>query len=85
MDKVNDCSRFKIEQGVEMPKNQSGRPKLYPFHEMQTGDSFFIPLNGKTAAGAQRNVLSCAKKQGFLVSTRQVTENGSSGVRVWRK
>ena len=75
---------FKIEKGVPMPLGAGsgpGFPRKYPFAEMEVGDSFFAP--GITS----RNIAGCfshASKSGRKFCLRTLTENGVTGVRVWR-
>jgi hypothetical protein len=85
---------FKIEKDVPIPAiPQAGRPRLYPFAEMEIGDSFSVPLSGvrvKANSGytdkAARNLVSAAsiysKKCGIKFSTR--TLHGEGVVRCWR-
>lgn len=70
--------QFKIEQGIEIPERR-GRSKLYPFSQMNIGDSFFIP--GKTSQSISTNF---GHHKPMKFSARTMEENGVKGVRVWR-
>ena len=77
-----------IDKGVPIPQRFSvgSRPK-WPWREMQPGDSFFAAgyTTKKTGAG---KVMVCQNGSriipGSTWTMRLVTENGISGVRVWR-
>lgn len=67
---------FEIEKGVAIPRGRG----MYPFRNMEVGDSFFVP--GATA----KNLSTCACQfsarhgHGWKFSVRTV----DGGVRVWR-
>ena len=71
---------MKIDKDVPVPssvgdKSGRGRPRVYPFGEMEVGDSIFTESKGaRNAAGHY------AKYHGKKFATR--TEN--NGVRIWR-
>ncbi len=77
---------FNIEKNVPVPFKNTPTA-LYPFRQMEIGDSFFIPLKEgdvmqmlqSRVAATARTVLGPKK-----ISTRCVTENGVKGLRVWR-
>ena len=73
-------SEFKIEDGIPIPGQNKVRGTKYPWKELQVGQSFFVPLNGKRAAVVQSTLNSAGKYVGMKVATRQV----EGGVRVWR-
>ncbi len=56
-----------------------GRPPLYPWHELQIGDTFFAA--GKTPHGMQ----NCGREyRPMRFKCRSVVKNGVAGTRVWR-
>ena len=67
---------FKIEKNVPLAAKQS-----YPFDEMESGDSFFIPCTDNKKIGLIRAQIHHAKKRhpNKIISTRK--EN--NGLRVW--
>ena len=77
-------SAIAIDKGVPLPalKGGKGPVPLYPWREMDVGDSFFVP-EAKTPR-ITGNAAGVAKRTGFKFSVRAVTENGVKGVRVWR-
>lgn len=72
-----------IDKGVPMPGTRyaSGRPPIYPFKEMNVGDSFFLPGQNTYKFSAHSNH---ARRHGGKFSVRATTESGVKGVRVWR-
>lgn len=46
---------FKIEKGIPMPNITSGRPRIYPFPEMEVGDSFAVPITDEILCGQNKN------------------------------
>lgn len=78
---------IKIETDVPMPAQvRSSKLDALPFSKMDVGASFAVPAPGdEKAAQAIRSALTrAAKKQGVVVSTRSVTEDGTPRIRVWR-
>ena len=83
-------SEFKVEKGVPVPpivrKGVTHKTK-YPWREMEVGDSFFVPCrDGRDVRGMQRSFSGKkrAAHYGIRTKTRQSTENGVLGIRVWR-
>ena len=76
---------FKIEKNIKRPP--SGLRK-YPFFMMEVQDSFFVPLDKKTAKQLQASILGSIRRQRYpdkKFSTRSVTsEDGVRGMRCWR-
>lgn len=79
---------YKIEKGI--PKPPAGRKRIYPLYDMDIGDSFFVPRNGKPLDVVMRKMsatISVAqRKSGRVFSCRMVPDEGrkQGGVRVWR-
>lgn len=70
-----------IDKGIPIPKPYGWRAKLYPFEEMEIGDSFLVPLDaGKSPSGIYA-VISQAKKRHRINLTSARVEGG---LRVWR-
>ncbi len=81
---------FEIEKGVPIPAarpaGKGGRDSKYPFRELETGDSFVVPINGD-AAEARRlrvNLMTRCNKYGKSMGRRFTTRLVPEGVRVWR-
>ena len=68
----------KIDKNVPAPPPSHSK---YPWDAMEVGDSFFT-----TAAqgGMSSLIARQGSKRGWKFTTRQVTENGVKGCRVWR-
>jgi hypothetical protein len=77
---------FTIDKNVPVPASTAGRGPVYPFTDMQVGDSFLVPVAAgeaatKRAAGLSRAASMNAKKNaGRKYTVRKV----EGGVRVWR-
>lgn len=69
---------IKIDKGIPAPKG----PNKYPFPDMRVGDSFFAPINPRHSGGLTSNAKRIYPGTGWRSS--RVTENGITGVRVWR-
>lgn len=70
-----------IDRGVPLPPPKPLYQRKYPFRDMRVGDSFFAP--GKTRQQLKTSIryATCECRQ---FTTRRVTENGVTGLRVWR-
>ena len=82
---------FKIEKGIPIPPkaerggNSAGRLGIYPWKEMEVGDSFFIPAKDRGDAKIiQLRVGSAAKNQWQNHGRVIVTRSLPGGIRVWR-
>lgn len=71
---------LKIEKNLPAPASKIARNK-YPFGQMEVGDSFLVPLEGKYAFRIQSNMLSAARR---YRPKRFATRSETDGVRVWR-
>lgn len=81
--------RPKIDKGIPIPKIRRGRPGLYPFSEMQIGDSFFLPMHGHKLSASANSWKAHRRRQKepggkWKFETREVKENGIDGTRIWR-
>lgn len=87
-------SNFEIEKGIPYKrstrKRGAGRKRMYPFDQMEVGDSFFVPLaENKNIRNLQACLCVCSKKEqsrsgkDFKVSIYE-DETKGLGVRVWR-
>ena len=66
-----------IDKDVPLPRHKT----VYPFPEMEPGDSFFTKKDRNTMAGIAHY---WSRKMGAMFSTKEVVENGVEGTRVWR-
>ena len=66
-----------IDKDIPMPRHKG----VYPFPEMDVGDSFFSKKSRATLTGIAHY---WSRKLGYTFATRDVVENGVEGVRVWR-
>lgn len=70
-------AEFKIEKGVPFPAALANTRK-YPLHEMEPGDSLFIP--NKTTSAISGSLIHARRTLGREFVSRTV----EGGVRVWR-
>lgn len=86
---------FTIEKKIPIPcitRKGAGKTLMYPWLEMDVGDSFCIPIvRPRNADSIQASVYASAhgpafigKPKGFRISTRRLVEDGQHVVRVWR-
>ena len=78
---------YQIEKDVPIPERHTGRGnRQFPFPEMQVGDSFFVPLDGRIPSNVQQSIAGAGRQNRTMsrFTSRQVTENGVQGVRCWR-
>lgn len=75
-------SEFRVEDGVAVPA-RAGKKSKYPWENLKPDQSFFVP------DGKKQSITSSAYRYGkdhdMKFTIREVTENGVTGVRVWRK
>lgn len=78
-----------IEKGVPIPPSRRGRPKgnyssalSIQLSQLAVTDSVFVPNVDHADVGGK--VAGLAKSLNFKFTARQTTEEGISGVRIWR-
>lgn len=71
-------TEIKIEKGVPIPPNSSGRVSKYPFTEMEIGDSIYIDAPPQKVRPSTQGFSSRHPEYRF------VTRTEGKGVRVWR-
>ena len=81
---IEEPGPYKIDKGITMPRPPRGH--LYPWHDMEPGDSFLLPCEPaerERVGNRARNAgASFAKKRGldWKFSIRSV----EGGMRIWR-
>lgn len=78
-----------IENNIPIPPDiRSGRFKKYPFRDMAIGDSFLMPLDGKTASQIINKLTASAYhfkiKPGGNPKFKTAMRTVEGGVRCWR-
>ena len=73
-------TEFRIEKGVPPPRAED-KPKLYPFHLMEVGDSFWISERVKATKQA---AYKWASKKGQKYMVKAMVKGGVEGIRIWR-
>ena len=74
---------IKIDKEIPMPESRSTGTSIYPFEDLEVGDSFFAP--GKSRAQMDNACGHWRKKKGWKFTIEGRTENDVIGARVWRK
>lgn len=66
----------------EIPKRGGGRPAIYPWRELEIGDSFFVGgLRHGEISGALRYA---SVRHGMKFAARVDQKNGVKGLRIYR-
>ena len=78
---------FEIEKGIPIHNNgRHGPPGMYPFEEMEVGDSFFVPA-GEIELRQMLKRVRVACCRGKLISGHKFCSHSvpaENGIRVWR-
>ena len=82
--KIQTEERVVIDKQYPVPEacrrtGKKGRPNIYPFHDMEIGDSIFLEGQGHNS-GARGSVKSFSARYGKKFSSRIV----DGGIRIWR-
>ena len=74
---------YQIDENIPLPTiARSGRSSIYPWYDMEVGDSFFV--SGLTSNRFSSAAASAARRTGHKYTVRTVTEQDEPGVRGWR-
>ena len=76
---------IKIDKGIPMPKESFGRPRgtcIYPWNEMEIGDSFFLENPPRQKNG--QIVPMCSAPNKRYAPKRFALRKDGTGVRIWR-
>lgn len=71
---------YLIDKGVPVPMKRSNTLEIFPFSEMQPGDSFWVPTGAFRADFVRTAAHLWRSKHGWTFITRKE----SDGLRVWR-
>jgi hypothetical protein len=74
-------TEFQVEKGVPAPEERGRNATLYPWREMEVGDSFFAA--GKTSQKLQSAAWHW-RHNGWKFVARKETKDGVKGARIWR-
>lgn len=74
---------MKIDKNKPIPKGKVGGQTVYPFREMEIGDSIFCQLPQGSSMYAAARVFQNRNPE-YKMAGRVVTEDGIEGYRVWR-
>lgn len=67
-----------IEKGIPLPERAGTLNSIYPFHDMEVGDSVFY--EGEKGVKARTSAYTFSARRGFKFVARK--EN--NGIRIWR-
>jgi hypothetical protein len=73
---------FTVEKNVSMPEEILPTNTKYPWHEMQVGDSFFVPHLKRNTSMNLRTAIRAANKR--LTPKVFVFRLVEGGTRIWR-
>ena len=71
---------IKIDKNIPAPPSRPGRIPIYPFYEMEIGDSILVKGDCKKIDSARSTSRAYGKRHGMKFSTMLV----DGGVRIWR-
>jgi hypothetical protein len=71
---------FKIDKGIPVAPRRGSRASIYPFDDMDVGDSFLVPFETKAAKAVHAAAQVARRRLGRTFAVRAVAE----GTRVWR-
>lgn len=69
-----------IDKNIPLPPDRHGRFPIYPFAEMEIGDSILVKGDWKKLDSAKAASRAYGKRHGMKFRTMQV----DTGVRIWR-
>lgn len=77
---------FTVDKNVSLPLDTRGpgRAPMYPWLDMEVGDSFFVPESIQLPNAVSRAAYIFGKRHGLKFTRRSVQEVGVKGVRIWR-
>ena len=73
---------IKIDDGVPIPEGHGAT--RYPFKELKDGQSFFVAGDPSIRHKVATSARAYQKSLNVRFSVRVTTENGVTGIRVWR-
>lgn len=76
---------YAIEKNVPVPTTDSrGRPNLYPWGQMQVGDSFAVPISAENKVAMRRRLWAGARRYGKANGIKFTVRTLPGLLRVWR-
>lgn len=78
----SDNGRFAISSNIPMPEPEGRAKRGYPWEELRTGESFFMPGGNKASNSSVTRANKLLSPRVF--DSRKWTEKGVDGIRVWR-
>ena len=74
---------YKVEQGIPMPRQGSGRPK-YPWRRLKVGQSFLVPCAEQDLGDLMNSLTRCGHSVGATTGFKFALRTIYGGIRVWR-
>lgn len=76
---------YAIEKNIPVPSGDSrGRPNLYPWSQMEVGDSFAVPVSTEDKASKRRRLASGARRYAKGRDIKFTVRTLPGLLRVWR-
>lgn len=75
---------IEITGSVPPPGETRGRKPKYPFNDLESGQSFFVPESTASKRSVQAAASAFARRTEVKLTTRESVEDGVQGTRVWR-
>lgn len=73
---------MKVSKGIQIPKNNRGKPPKYPWAELKVGDSFFV--KGIEKKHIMYSCLASYNKNKAKKPIKITLRVEGDGIRVWR-
>jgi len=74
--------RFTVQKVALPPRAKSGREAVYPYQDMEIGDSFFVP--NKKHSQLSSMTYYAKTRHGVTLSMRKDVVDGVKGIRLFR-
>lgn len=76
---------IKIEKGIPVPSKKLGRKRIYPFDQMNVGDSFsFEAAKSTSVYVSAKNFATASGKNWKFTVRREGRRAGTDIARIWR-
>lgn len=75
---------YEVESGIEIPASIAGRPRKYPFGDLEVNQSFFVPFDGKVERAVMNCLYTSASTYGRRNKKKFHIRRFPTGARCWR-
>jgi hypothetical protein len=77
-------SAYAVEKNIPIPELATLQVVIYPWTDMEVGDSFLVPLEGRTPKQIRDRVAPAASKDAARHNRKYTLRSVCGGIRVWR-